>query len=371
MPAFLEEFMAELEKKKGDLAYSLSPNAFTPEEEKIKKGLKDHWHPLPEPKFPERKEFAVDSSRATRTFFNGTRFVVSRAILVGKESEFSNAFVDFFRVTGESEESDKYCSLASEMLEAEIILEHIEELEGCIVYADGSFFSRLQSYLLPLRIKDKNMPLRILGKYALLLEECEKRDILLINVSKFSQVDFFSSHILGSSSKIPDIEVIERFTAQSPGFSTPLHVGGGAIFRYDYRNLIQSPQSILSSFEEYEDASLLEKVRGLSTFVMVHARLTSGEPTLRVDVPAFSLGIKRKIEEMEKDEWLPCDIATDVISHLISCHGGYNVYNALLWTADRLVRLEKRTVDGVLLHVLRESGNEWIDFERGYGRFAL
>lgn len=100
-------------------------------------------------------------------------------------------------------------------------------------------------------------------------------------------------------------------------------------------------------------------------------RLARGEPTLRIDVPAFCCDMKKKLAEIECDEWYSCDSASSTLSYIISDYGGPHVYNAPLWSADKLVRLERRTVDDIYMHVVRHVGGEWIDFDRSYGRFSL
>jgi hypothetical protein len=95
-----------------------------------------------------------------------------------------------------------------------------------------------------------------------------------------------------------------------------------------------------------------------------------------VDLPAACIGRTETIGEIEKDAELLLDSPADtqsitqILEMLAADFGGLEVYNALLYSVDREVRLKRTMMDEVYLKLIQDILGEEIRLDRSERRFA-
>jgi len=374
MPEFIEYFIEEAKKKQRDITWIFSDNPKDENERILKEKIKYYWHNLPLDSQPiYRTEFAVDGSRATRSFSNGAEMLVVRSLMIGMDQRYKQLFLDVYRGAANSEATERYARIISHLLETDIILNNIDELDGSIVLIDGSIHGR---YLHSLRmwplhiIGREDVPLKLLNRHLQLLKECKKRDIMMIGISKTSQIRAYSSNITGGKVLIPDSEILYRWT-EDKGFTTPLMLGNYGFDRNIAKLLIYDPEKLAKNltFADTDYNTILKTImhlRNAPSIVTFFMRLNKGEPTIRVDVPGYVIGVNKSI--ISDPEFIDPEQVYPILNIVINGYGGNNVHNALLYTVDRLVRLKKSTVDKVYIEILRNITGETIEFDRSYRR---
>jgi hypothetical protein len=115
------------------------------------------------------------------------------------------------------------------------------------------------------------------------------------------------------------------------------------------------------SFTKGSEAVLLEKVKDAPAIVSFFVRLADFDDALRIDVPASCIERHETIGDIESGAEILLDQPGDlkyidqVLGLLSADYGGLEVYNALLYSVDREVRLRQDMMDEVYLSLIQNT----------------
>ncbi len=352
----LSEKLAE-EKTRDELRRTLSKDAL-PHEESLQRLVKKHWHKLPQTKTTGlRPAVAVDGSRAVRHLANGAYLFVAQALIVGERmgEPLEDADVDVKILSGATQARfiERYAELMMHRLEAALASKYAETMpQGSVIFLDGALYGQLPQ-LYPLgegTEAQENLPGIILEHYKNLFNQCSERNLILVSIAKTSHEATHSkvwwrhtyTENLPKEREISDSEALYRWTELAAGFSTPILFGK--------RSFSNQPENIV-----------FDKVRNAPAIASFFVRLAEFDDALRIDVPATCLGRGETIGDIETDAEILLDAPDDVkrvttlLELLQADYGGLEVYNALLYSVDREVRLRQVIMDEVYIPVI-ESG---------------
>lgn len=372
---FTSDFVSEVGRKQTQIR-SLFSEPSEEERGNIGEKVKTHWHDNPSStRLTEVSKYAVDGSRVTRQFSNGAELLVCRSLMIGGDGEVSEEykkmFVDVYQGPGNPDLTRRYARLISHLTEIEVILENWEEIpQDSVIYIDGSIHGRYLHSLWPFRLDGReDVPLKLLQKHIELIEKAEKKDVLLVGVSKTSQVRAFAGEI---GADAPDTELLYKHTS-SPGTTTPILLGGYGFDPDEFEWLDRDPERFADRIftESVSKEEALDTIQGLAdspAIATFHVRMERNHETMRIDVPANRIGIGDKVTSC-KSRIIDLDAVEEAYSHVEEDYGGGKVYNSLLYTVDELVRLKQKTVDQVYLKILRDELNTDIELTRSYRRF--
>lgn len=200
MPRFLDLFVHEVRKKKEIMREIMESGRVSRLDDDFKDMLRRHWHLLPESELEGFCLFAVDGSRGVREYANGSRFYIARAFAFSNEGEKLRLLeTGMFLAKGSDEDVSSYISQKTELVEMKLALEAISHLEGekKAILIDGSLFGRMMHLPMDSVVEgDRDFLIEYMDFYSKLLNECRRRNVLLIGVSKDSRVMFLRDVIL-------------------------------------------------------------------------------------------------------------------------------------------------------------------------------
>lgn len=360
MANFIDRLSEKVEEKKNVLVKTLHPNADV-HERPLAELVRQHWHRLPHLDTSERRPaFAVDGSRAVRHLANGAYLFVAQALIIGERANapLEDARVDVEILPGivPTPFVERYAELMMHHLEISLASEHAAEMPPhSVIFLDGALYGQLPQ-LYPFRretsveIANDDLPQKTLRAYLRLFEHCAARELMLISIAKTSRQ---ATHTrvwwqnkygdkLPEEREIADSECLYRWTDRAAGFSTPILFGKRA-------------------FEQQPEAIVFEHVQHLPAIASFFVRLDDFDDVLRVDVPATCLGRSETMRDIETNAEIlltqPDDLArvANVLALLQADYGGPEVYNALLYSVDRQVRLRQDTMDQVYLALIQDA----------------
>ena len=359
------------EKKRDELRKTLSQDAL-PQEVSLRRLVKQHWHALPRLKSDQRRPaFAVDGSRAVRHLANGAYLFVAQALAVGERTgdRMEATDVDVSILPGATPPPfvERFAELTMHRLEAMLASQHAEAMpEGGVIFLDGALYGQLpQLYHVKHDIGDSATETfakealnekveHILRAYLNLFELSVNRNLWLVSIAKTSRE---AAHAQvwwrdalrhkqvkpdDAPIEISDSEALFRWTERAAGFSTPILFGR-------------------RSFSKQPEAVVLDRVRDAPAIASFFVRLADFDDALRIDVPATCLGRSERIGDIETDAEILLAAPRDtervitLLELLQADYGGLEVYNALLYSVDREVRLRQEMVDEVYLGLIQNS----------------
>jgi hypothetical protein len=199
---------------------------------------------------------------------------------------------------------------------------------------------------------------QILRAYLHLFNVAIQRKLWLVSIAKTSREAthaqvwwrdaFYKNQVKDEAipNHVSDSEVLFRWTERAAGFSTPILFGK--------RSFAKQPEMVV-----------LDKVKDAPAIASFFVRLADYDDALRVDVPASCLGRRETIGDIETDAEILLDAPDDlqrvaaILDILRSDYGGLQVYNALLYSVDREVRLRQEMMDEVYFSLIQTTlGNE-------------
>lgn len=357
MPNFIDRLNEQLadKRKRDELRRTLAHNAM-PHEEDLRNLLRKHWHtPLPVARkgklYPA---FAVDGSRAVRHLANGAYLFVAQALIMGEGKEASEVDVRILSGSTDAAVVERFAGLMMHRLEVSLACQFAKEMpSGSVVFMDGALYGQLTA-LYPLEEDTENplpdyvreLPQIVIDLYTDLFSCCRKRDLTLISVAKTSHEvghsEVWWRHEHGNQDiprVISDSEMIYRWTNKSAGYTTPIIFGQKSFHRGTRRRLMES-------------------LRSAPTIVSFFLRLEEFDDALRIDVPAFCIGHEKTIGEVEDAYLIDVADIEPILELLAADYGGLEVYNALLYSVDREVRLRQEVMDEVYLSMIESSLRE-------------
>lgn len=388
MPTFIDLLLKEISQKAPSLFRLWERQALSKEEETLFQRARDIWLGVPaSPGNYSVKAFACDGSMIERSFNNGATIFIGQALLIGNAIEEKNLRVDLFRGGMERGTIDRLNSIFLKELEVSLCLENMELMEGGVLFLDGSLYSTLPHLLYPVsggrEISPPDPALDLLEKILRLLEKAEELKVKIICLSKSSH-DLLLSRKLSFNSLeddipeeellkpqgevISDSELLFRSTKE-PGFSRPLIVGKmsfypkhSALF-LDFRELAKR-----FSPEEEKALPILEKILDSPAHGILYWRPSKEDDPIRVDFPWTFEDERIPLREIFGIFPRDFDKVFPILSQVQSFYGGSNVYNALLWQADRAVRLT-RELSEIYLGVISSKLGERLKLDRSSRRF--
>lgn len=388
MPTFIDLLLKEISQKASFFRKLWERKPLNKEEDILFERVKEIWFPIPQtPGFSPKKAFACDGSMVERSFNNGATVFIGQALLIGSGVEEKNLRVEVFRGGAERGTIDRLNSLFLKELEVSLVLENMEKMEEGTLFLDGSLYSTLPHLLYPVSgEKGIDLPdpaLDLLEKILHLLEKAEQFKVKIICLSKTSHDLLLSRKLTLSNLEddiqeedlfkpqgevISDSELLYRSTKKS-GFSRPLIVGKMSFYP-KHSALFTDSREISKRFskEMGEASAIMEKVLGSPAHGIFYWKPTMEEEPIRVDFPwsfeknRISLGDVFAVFSTEVDQVFP------ILNEIQSFYGGQNVYNALLWQADKAVRLTNELSE-IYLQVLSSKLGERVKLDRASRRF--
>ncbi len=372
MPNFIDRLSDRVELNRAELRETLTKEA-RPEERELQRLVKKHWHRLPKATgMPKRPAYAVDGSRAVRHLANGAYLFVAQALVVGERDgqRVEDAQADVRILSGATPTFivEPFAELMMHRLEAELARERVtDNIRNAVIFLDGALYGQLsQLFGVEESGEDGNAETKakslinqavknILESYKVLFDAC-RGGLTLVSIAKTSHVTTHSQiwwrHAAQEDQvtrktkpiEISDSEIIYRWTDQAAGFSTPVLLGKHSFSR--------GRAAVLMEEEDVRNAPAI-----LSFFV----RPSDFDDALRIDVPACCIGRNETIDDIESgDEKLldqPADLAAveKILQLLMSDYGGPEVYNALMYSVDREVRLRQDMMDEVYLSLIQNT----------------
>jgi len=359
MPDFIDKLVLKAQEKADRLSQTLRSDAEVGEES-LRRLLERqrHWHDLPSDLTAERRPvFAVDGSMRRANLANGAYLFVAQALIMGDGLEDTAVEVEILPGTTSRSSVERFADLLLQSLEVGLARDNIDRIpKGSVLFLDGALYGQLpQLYPLTIEGTPYSFPEEILDFYLYLFQRCRERDISLISIAKTSRDALLSKILqegegLGSVLDIADSEMLYRWTDGKAGYSTPVILGRWGFTR--------GSQELLRR----------DEVRNAPAIVSFFVRLSDFDDAVRVDLPAFCVGSEACLGEVD-GEILDHKLVEGILQVLAGDYGGMEVYNALLYSVDREVRLERRTMKDVYLKLIeRELGCE-IRLSRGERRF--
>ena len=196
-----EEFLAGLSSKPDDEVEYL-----------LAKRIQAHWHPF-EPENTRNMDqsisqvAAVDGSRAIRALSSGADWVIAQALLIGPNGLRKSA-VDTILLRGEIERPavDRCAALLMRSLELDLALKFVESGDGHILILDGSLYAELPYLLYRLAIGGyEDLPLKVLEQYLELFDLCQRREVLLLGISKSARSAVLGQALLDGSRSLASL----------------------------------------------------------------------------------------------------------------------------------------------------------------------
>ena len=383
---FVTELIDEIELKKSQFIKILGLSAkSTFSEEILRENIDRYWNPLPTASNQFENEYAIDSSSASRTISNGIDFFIIRSIMIGKKTEPIKK-LQFEMIRGIRDPSVAYTleRILRDILEIEIIVLNKEKLrKGDLVLIDGNLYGRYTHLLKQLDLPNwEHVPLKLFDQMQKLFEICDKKEIIVAGVSKFSKTRVLSNAILSENRgpiadpDILDVDVLYRWKNDQAGYTKPLLLGQYATREDEINAMSETPENYINRFfrniptgKKNWGTEVISKVPDSPAITMFHFSPSPYEQPMRVDIPANCLGINKTLAEVSPYEFIDSDFVKPIVQQLSQDWGGRDVYNALLYIADKEVRLTFDTVDKIYRSVLARELNISLDYDRSTRRF--
>ncbi len=412
MPHFLDLFLNELQEKRDALRRRLTGEESTDLDGLIKNAFQKEWRDLPSENKPDLRVIAVDSGRSTREYASGSFMYICRANAITSwgtthRRVSSNAHM----ITSPREQLIDLASIRSEHIEHQVALEAVQEASDVdLVLIDGSLYGRITHVPISFNYPDeKELYLRYMQTFMELLEECRKRKILILGISKDSVARHLTRILLESLKNDilkdlspalsaqdldqltqlldtekkqsisarsalkalplsnnqydlvwdllyelrrprPDFSLIHAWT-ETAGFTTPIEPYPDVpLFKYESKDpAAYVRRRFVNAYNDYDREQdfeewaipVMKDFFQIPTFVTFCAKLAHNDTPMRIDMPAFSVGLPTRISQISSSRLLdpPPNRVTEVLGTLRGEYGGLELYNVYLVKADQEARL--------------------------------
>lgn len=359
MPDFIDKLVLRVQEQADRLSQTLRSDAEVGEEA-LRRLLEKHWHDLPSglaTAAERRPVFAVDGSMRRANLANGAYLFVAQALVMGDGLEDTAVEVEILRGNTPRSSVERFADLLLQSLEVGLARDNVDKIpQGSVLFLDGALYGQLpQLYPLTIEGTRGSLPETILATYLYLFQRCRERDIGLISIAKTSRDALLSTILqegegLSPILDIADSEMLYRWTDGKAGYSTPVILGRWGFTR--------GSQELLRR----------DEVRKAPAIVSFFVRLSDFDDAVRVDLPAFCVGSEARLGEVD-GEILDHKAVEEIVQVLAGDYGGMEVYNALLYSVDREVRLKRRTMKEVYLKLIGNTLGYEIRLDRSERRF--
>jgi hypothetical protein len=363
MADFLDKLSQVLEARRDELQAHLG-GAAGPGEAELAELVRDHWQPLPlATATADWPAYAVDGSVRQVSLDNGSYLILVQALALGDGAcEMADIDVQVLPATTAPDvvaDVKDLCQVHRELfLACEVVRSRAEQ--GCVLFLDGALYNHLPQLYPRAHPDAERFRLAVLADYLELLAESQRRGVRLVAVSKTSREATHARLWLAARDQdvpagldsLSDSELIHRWTDQAAGVSAPVLLGSRG-FTGGSRDLLSQPE-----------------VAASPAIVSFFIRLADFDDALRVDVPAHQAGHAARLVDLEAGV-LPDGPAAvcDTVALLLADYGGLEVYNALLYSVDREVRLRRDRVVEVYLPLIEGMTGVALRRDRSDRRF--
>jgi hypothetical protein len=363
MADFLERLGAAIEARRDEFVAQLRTEALATEAD-LEDLVRACWAPLPAlAPTVEWPAYAIDGSSREVDLDNGGYLFVVQALCIGVDAfEEPRADAQILPPTTPRPTAMRFADLLLRHHELSLACEMAGRLPpGAVLFLDGALYGLLPQ-LYPLQLEGSEQlspyPERILEEYLQLLDVADRRGVRLVAVSKTSRE---ATHcklwlrdrgLARDVGELSDSAMIHRWTDRAAGVSTPVVLGTWG-FTGGTRELLDR-----------------EAVRESPAIVSFFVRLADLDDALRVDVPAPQVGTATRLGDLDGGLLDGGPVAVrPVIDILAADYGGMEVYNALLYSVDREVRLRRQMVSEVVLPLIQDVTGQAVRPDRSERRF--
>ncbi len=417
MPHFLDLFLHEIQENRDTLRRRLTGEESTSLDGLLKNVFQKEWRDLPAETKPDIQVIAVDSGRSTQEYAPGSFMYICRASAITSwGTTHRQISSNVHMISSPREQLIDLASIRSEHIEHKVALEAVREAsEVDMLLIDGSLYGRITHVPIGFDYPgERDLYLRYLETFMQLLEECRKRKILLLGISKDSVARHMtrllldslkteiltdlspalSNHELDQLTQLLDTEKKQSLSARSilkalpissdqydlvwdllselrrprpdfslihawtetAGYTTPIEPYPAVpLFKYESKDpAAYVRRRFASAYNDYEREEDFEKWAipvmkeffQIPTFVTFCTKLRYNDTPLRIDMPAFNIGLPTRLSQINSSRLLdpPPSRVTDVLGNLQGQYGGLELYNVYLVKADQQARLPMQDV---------------------------
>jgi hypothetical protein len=201
MPQFLDLFLAELQEKRDTFRRRLTGEESTNLDRLLKNAFQKEWQNLPSEGKPDLRVIAVDSGRSTREYASGSFMYICRAAAITSwGSIYRKVSSNAHMIASPREQLIDLASIRSEHIEHQVALEAVQEASDVdLLLMDGSLYGRITHVPIAFNYPgEQDLYLRYMQVFMQLLEECRKRKILILGISKDSAARHLTRVLLES-----------------------------------------------------------------------------------------------------------------------------------------------------------------------------
>jgi hypothetical protein len=362
MADFVDQITAVLEAKRSRLTRSLGSRAH-PQDADLARLVRQHWLRLPvlDGGHQPRPAYAVDGSSGRLSLEDGSALMVGQAMCLGVGGyALKSADVTHLTAVVAHRAMERIADLMLRHLEFELACQALREVpRGSLLYLDGALYGVVPQ-LYPLGELGEHQPIQpaaVLDTYVAMLHLAEQRDVLLLGVAKTSREAthcklWTESVRIDGDVPYSDAELIHRWTDSQPGHSTAVLLGSWGFTRGSSEILETRPD-----------------VAASPAIVSLFVRLAEHDTALRIDAPATAIGCDLRLADIKGrvvgSDW---DVRP-LVTTLMADYGGLDVYNALLYSVDREVRLRRSMLRDVYLPLIGASIGQELRLDRSQRRF--
>lgn len=368
MVNFIDRLSEQVEQKRNALRATLSEKADA-DEKSLSELVQEHWRALPSSlkKPAARPAFAVDGSRAVRHLANGAYLFVAQGLMVGENQgeRIEATDVDIQILAGATPTPFVNEVAQLMMTRIEVALAHSGAKTmpaNSILFIDGALYGIVPN-LYPFRLYPEYQEPGFVPSYrddALnsfldLFSLCGSNKLTLISIAKTStesthnKVWWQQKYNEESPLKVSDSEALYRWTNRKGEDGKTIRRGQG------FSRPILFGKQAFSAGRQAEELLKRKKVMDSPAIVSFFVRLEDFDDALRIDVPAACIGRKETIGEVEEEQLIDYAEVIPILELLRADYGGLEVYNALLYSVDREVRLHQDMMDEVYLSLIQDA----------------
>ena len=359
---------------------------------------------------------AIDSSYQMERLTNGGLFYVVRALGLNGKNEYRELEADFDYAEGPAHEVTSIVQRKMEYLEIKLAAEAISNGFEGVVLIDGSLYGRISHLIIESPLSnDRDFFIRYYQEVTKLFKLARGNNVLVIGISKESGSRFFRDFLIKQIVTLPEVrgdvpeeeakrlistaldrkgeafghvkqlklkysniglleDVLKELTTPrpdyqlietsitEPGYTIPLLLGPSSRWLRRIRQIEMNPEGYLEShfpvlsnnedFVTYAKA-VLNRLKELPAIVSFHILPDRRDSPLRIDVPAFCIGLSTKFQDVGWPEPTDEDISR-VLSIVATGYGGLDYHNIWLWKVDREVKFHRREFDDMYLSKFKE-----------------
>ncbi|WP_456449946.1 DNA double-strand break repair nuclease NurA [Palaeococcus sp. (in: euryarchaeotes)] len=359
---------------------------------------------------------AIDSSYQMERLKNGGLFYVVRALGLNGKNEYRELEADFDYTEGSAHEVTNIVQRKMEYLEIKLATEALSNGFDGVILIDGSLYGRISHLMIESPLSnDREFFIRYYQEVMKLFKLARENNVLVIGISKESGSRFFRDFLIKQIITLPEVrgdvseeeakrlistsldrkreafgyvkqlklkysniglleDVLKELTIPrpdyqlietsitEPGYTIPLLLGPSSRWLRGIKQIEGTPLSylkshfpVLSNNEDFVTYAkvVLNHLKELPAIVSFHILPDRRDSPLRIDVPAFCIGLSAKFQDVGWPKPIDEDIF-EVLSIVATGYGGLDYHNIWLWKVDREVKFHRKEFDDMYLSKFKE-----------------